>query len=299
MWLIIAIVASFLQTLRNSFQRNLLANSGVWAATWVRFAFGVPLSVLVLLIFFILRGNFYLPYNPYYLALCTIGAITQVLATAALLKAMQASSFALGATLQHSSLIITAIFGALFLNDDLPFLAWFGVFVASIGMIIASWPKGDLGQDNFAKSAIGGIFGLISGACFAISANSFRAAVLNIAPIPDLFSSTYTVVIVQSLQAIGLGLFLYFFRRKNLYIAIKSWRESLKAGITGASSSIIWFLALALVPAALARAINLLVEVPTSIFIGAKHFREKPNLRKLIAIFMIVCGVLLAILHRF
>jgi len=101
MWLFLSFIASILQTFRNSFQRSLMASAGTWAATWVRFAFGVPISLAVMLVLmFIMRHPLYnLSFD--FVIIASIGALAQVLATAALMKAMQASSFALGATLQH------------------------------------------------------------------------------------------------------------------------------------------------------------------------------------------------------
>lgn len=295
MWIALAIFASILQVLRNSFQRGLMNDAGVWAATWVRFAFGVPISLIVLLVLFFFRGNFNLHIELNFFLIASIGALAQVMATAALLKSMHSSSFALGATLQHSSLLITALFGFVFLGDKLNNIVWFGFICATIGMVISSWPKNKLDKAKLKETIYGGLFGLLSGACFAVSANCFRSSVLMLESPPSLFSSCFTVCYVQFVQALGIGIFLYAFEKKNFIIALKSWRESLSAGAAGASSSIIWFLVLALVPAALARTVNLLIEAPFSIIIGMVKFKERASFQKIVAITLIVIGVILAI----
>lgn len=299
MWLILSFIASVLQTFRNSFQRALLASAGTWAATWVRFAFGVPISLVVMLALMVIMHHPLYSLRFDFVIIASIGALAQVLATAALMKAMQASSFALGATLQHSSLLITALFGVVFLGDHLQSLQWFGFVAASFGMILSSWPKGQVERANLKKTIIGGLWGLLCGCFFAISANAFRRSVLIIEPIPTIFASCFTVLFVQAIQGLGVGIYLKLFEPKNFQKAISSWKESLAAGIAGAGSSIIWFLALALVPAALPRAINLLVEAPGSIIIGAVKFKEHLSKRKIFGILLIAGGVILCLFPMF
>lgn len=297
MWILYSILASILQTFRNSFQRGLMASAGVWAATWVRFAFGAPITLIVLLLII----SFSHPYGgiaspKVFWISVFVGGLTQVLATAALLKAMHSSSFAIGSTLQHTSLLIAAIFGVVALGDHLAKQAWIGMFIATIGLVFATWPKSSGGQENWSKSLMGGFWGLVSGICFSVSVNSARAGTLAIEHQANFYSSTLAVFSVQTAQAIGLGIYLYFFHRAQFNMALKSWRESLSAGGAGASASIIWFLALAMVPAALAKSVNLLVEAPVSILMGYIKFKERPSLVKIAAITLIVMGVIMTVL---
>lgn len=298
MWLFLSIIASFLQTLRNSFQRGLLSECGTWAATWVRFAFGFPVSFAVFATIAIINGGFEIAKPGSFLANSLIGALAQVLATAALLKSMDKASFALGATLQHTSLLITAIFGSIFLGDLLSKWVWLGIVFATSGMAIATWPRGKIEKENLGRTIEGGLWGLVSGACFAVSANAFRVAVLGVTANPNFLASSLTVSFVQLAQTIGIFIYLWFIERENLKTALKYWKQSLGAGVAGASSSVLWFLALALVPAALARAVNLAVEAPSAIIIGALKFKEGFNLKRILAIALIVLGVIIAVLGK-
>lgn len=296
MWLFLSIIASFLQTLRNSFQRGLLHECGTWAATWVRFAFGLPISLAVFVSIVIYNGGFDIAKPANFIINASIGALAQVLATAALLKSMDKASFALGATLQHTSLLITAIFGSLFLGDILSQNVWLGIFLATMGMGLATWPRGQIEKQNLKKTIEGGMWGIVCGACFAVSANAFRVAVLSVSSVPNFLASSLTVSFVQFLQTIGVFIYLLLFERANIKKALKYWPQSLGAGIAGASSSVLWFLALALVPAALARAVNLAIEAPSAIIIGALKFKEGFNIKRIIAIILIVLGVIIAVL---
>lgn len=295
MWLFLAIFASILQVFRNSMQRGLLVDAGIWAATWVRFAFGLPISILVFIILQAIYPSLNYKIEIRFFIIAAIGALAQVLATAALLKSMQKGSFALGATLQHSSLLMTAIFGLIFLSDNLGYWQWIGFLSATLGMIISSWPKSEISAIENKDNLLSGFYGLLCGACFAISANCFRSSVLIIAPNPTILTSCFTVCYVQFVQAFILGIYLIIFEKSKLKLAFSSWPQSLAAGFAGASSSIVWFLVLALVPAAIARTINLVIEAPLSAIIGYVKFKEKLGLRKLMAIILIIIGVIMAI----
>lgn len=275
-----------------------MSSAGVWAATWVRFAFGVPVSGALLFTLFLLNGEIHIDNDRDFLIFSAIGAVMQIMGTMTLLRSMENSSFALGATLQHSSLAITAVFGFFVLGDSLSFLTWCGIFLASLGMILASWPKATLDKEKIASDIAAGLWGLGSGICFAISVNSFRGAVLAVSPNATLFASALTVSWVQFTQGLGLGVYLFIWQRQNLILAIKSWRQSLCAGAMGSAASIMWFLSLGLAPAALIKAVNLLIESPASIIIGAIKFKEKLPWIKLLAIALILMGVIATIMPQ-
>ena len=57
-----------------------------------------------------------------------------MLATAALLDAMQRSGFAVGTALQQSSLPLAAILGLIVYHDRISVTAWVGVVITTIGL---------------------------------------------------------------------------------------------------------------------------------------------------------------------
>lgn len=310
MWILITLIASLLQTLRNSFQRALTQKAGVWAGTWVRFAFGVPITLVALFIIIAFRGHFEFHVSAKYYLMCLLGAVAQVVATAALLGSMERAGFAIGITFNNSSVILTALYGVAFLGDHLQFMAWAGIIVSTLGIIIASLPKGIFAKKaqseltSAEKSAnslklhdalIAAALGILSGGLFAISTNSFRVAVNLVENNPNFFSGTITVLVVQTMQTVLLGLVMYLVQRKSLVLAIKDWKSSINAGWAGAGGSILWFVALGMVPAAMVRVVNLLLEMPMSILMGRIKFKEKLPVEKLVAIVFVVAGVIMAI----
>lgn len=298
MWVFLTLLASVFQAFRNSFQRGLMNSAGVWAATWVRFAFGVPVSGGAYLLLVATQGPIAIQNPKLFFLYAAIGAFAQIMGTMTLLKSMENSSFALGATLQHSSLAITALFGFAVLGDDLTTLSWVGILIATIGMFLATWPKKGASRAVALSDIRAGLWGLGSGLGFAISVNAFRGSVLAVSPDATFIASALTVSWVQFTQGVFLGAYLLIWQRENFITAVKSWKTSLSAGAAGASASMMWFLALGLAPAAMIKAINLLIESPTSIIIGAIKFKERLPLRKLLAIALILIGVIATIMPQ-
>src|SRR5690349_8006219 len=117
LWIPITLWAAFAQTLRNAAQRHLVADLGTLGATLVRFLYGLPFALLWLLIVRAV-GNFELPALDASFALwVTSGAISQILATALLLRVMSERNFTLGVAYSKSEILQVAVFGFVFLGD--------------------------------------------------------------------------------------------------------------------------------------------------------------------------------------
>ncbi len=198
------------------------------------------------------------------------------------------------------SLPLAALFGAIFLGDVLEFWAWVGIGVASLGLLVASWPNGGMkaGLKAGPRAFKAGLFGLLSGACFAVSANAYRACGMAIDPMAPFFSSSVTLVSAQFLQSLVLGAILYVVDRRALSALFGDFRTSLLAGFTGAAASACWFAALTLAPAALVRAVNALVEAPAATLIGWIRFKETIDVRRSLGAMLIVFGVIMSVIAR-
>jgi drug/metabolite transporter (DMT)-like permease len=300
LWVPLSLVAGFLQIVRNAAQRGLSDEAGPWGATLVRFLFGLPFAIIFLAIAWAFTPATPLNFTMKVWLILAIGACAQVCATAALMASMRASSFALGSTFQHMSLPLAAVFGALVLGDHLGVQGWAGIGLATTGLLVASWPNG--GLDAGLKAGPGafqaGLFGLLSGACFAVSANAYRVCGMQIAPSAPFLSSSLTLVLAQALQSVVLGAILYVLDRRALQALFGDLRASLLAGFAGAAASACWFAALTLAPAALVRALNALVEAPAATLMGWIKFKERLDIRRALGATLIVVGVIATVLAQ-
>jgi drug/metabolite transporter (DMT)-like permease len=301
LWVPLSLVAGFLQIIRNAAQRGLSDEAGPWGATLVRFLFGLPFAIIFLGILWLLTPPTILNFNAKVALILPIGACAQVLATAALIASMRASSFALGSTFQHMSLPLAALFGALFLGDLLGFWGWAGVGLATLGLLVASWPNGGLsaGLKGGPGAFQAGLYGLLSGAFFAVSANAYRVCGMEIEPNAPFLSSSITLVLAQGLQSLVLGAILYVVDRRALRALFGDLRASFVAGFAGAAASACWFAALTLAPAALVRGLNALVEAPAATLMGWVRFNERLDLRRVLGSAMIVIGVIATVISQF
>src|SRR5690242_21204713 len=116
LWIPITIAAAFAQTLRNAAQRSLTAELGTLGATLVRFLYGLPFALAWLLAVYSV-GRYRLPEpNAAFAGWILFGSVSQVIATALLLRVMKERNFTLGVAYSKSELIQVALFGFLFLG---------------------------------------------------------------------------------------------------------------------------------------------------------------------------------------
>lgn len=289
-WIPITIGAAALQVARNAAQRSIMGEAGPWGATLVRFLFGLPFATVFAAIGWLATpGATAHPTALFWLA-CAAGAGLQIAATAALLTAMQRSTFALGTAMQQSGLPFALVWGVLFFGDHVGPVTWAGGLIATVGLAILTWPRGEVIMRPGAVSA-----GLGSGAIFALSANCFRQASLTFEPGHPAASALVTVMVVQAIQTAALTTYLAWRDRGALRAVIAAWRQSLGAGFCGAAASGLWFTAMALSPVGPVRAVGV-VEMPIAAIAGRRLFKERLTLSQMVAGLVTAVGVVMAAL---
>ena len=286
LWIPATLAASVLQVGRNALQRGLLPKSGPWAATLVRFLFGLPFALLAAVLIGWATPGAAVHLSPTFWLNTLTGAFTQVLATACLLVAMRRAGFAVGTALQQSALPLAAILGLFVFHDRLSATAWIGVALTSGALLVLTWPREASGP----QPVSGGLFGLLSGLTFGYALNAYRQAGLAMDPHHALFAAAATVTVSQACQSAALSLLLAIWDRPALRSVFASWRQSLGAGLCGALASICWLTALALSPAAPVRALGV-IEAPVAAFAGRRMFRERLSLVQWIAGAVVAIGV--------
>jgi drug/metabolite transporter (DMT)-like permease len=292
LWIPATIAASAFQVARNGLQRSLSSTTGPWGATLVRFLFGLPFSLLFVVVVAALTPGAQPRFSPAFWSSVLTGALAQVLATAALLVAMRRAGFAVATAVQQSSLPLSAILGILVFHDQLSALAWLGVAITTLGLAALTWPRNASGP----RPVSGALFGLLSGLFFGFSLNAVRHAAVALEPHHPIYSALACVAIAQAVQAAGLTLFLALRDRAALKAVAAGWRKSLGAGFCGACASAGWFTALALSPAAPVRAVGV-IEAPIAAVAARQFFRERLHLAQIVAGTAVLAGVILTTLR--
>jgi drug/metabolite transporter (DMT)-like permease len=289
LWAIFTIVASGAQVLRNAQQKELTASLGTVGATHVRFLFGLPFGVLFLAI---VAAATRLPlphFNATALAWTVTGALAQIGATALLLSAMRDRSFVVATTYSKTEAMQVAIFGLVFLGDRVTPMLALAILVATIGVLLMSWPRTTGGEVFTWKPAL---LGIASGALFAIAAIGFRGGIRALETPSFVLAASTTLALGLLIQTTVLSSYLYVFDRKTMAEIFRLWRPSLLAGFTGAFASQMWFLAFALETAAKVRTLAL-IEIPIAQVVSRNLFKQTLASREAMGIGLIVLGVAL------
>ncbi len=290
-WIALTVWAAFAQTLRNTAQRSLTASLGTLGATLVRFLYGLPFALAWLAAVHLWRAEPLPALGWVFLGWVTLGAVAQIAATAFLLLAMEARSFALGVAYSKTELLQIAIFGLLFLGDPVSMPAALAVGCGTLGVLLLS----PADKERPLRALLAGLatrpalLGLASGAGFAFAAVGYRGAALSLGS-SFLLSAATALAAAQSIQTVLLGGWLLWRSPAVVGATVRLWRPSLFAGMMGAAASAGWLSAFALQPAAHVRTLGL-VELVFSYAVSLKLFRERLSPLELAGMAFLALGI--------
>jgi len=284
--------AAFAQTLRNAAQRSLILELGTLGATLVRFLYGLPFSIVWLAGVLLVIGQAMPGPNRDFVAWVSLGGVSQIAATALLLRVMTERNFALGVAYSKTEIVLVAVFGLVFLGDEVSALAAIAVGLATGGLLLISSPPGDAPLTGIVKGWTTRVaaLGLICGACFALAAVSYRGAALSLDDSSKTVAAAYALVWAQAIQTLLLGGSLVARAPAAIRGVLREWRMSTGAGLMGAAASIGWFTAFSLEPVAHVRTLGL-AEMLFSFAVSRRLFREGSRPAEIVGIVLLTCGL--------
>jgi drug/metabolite transporter (DMT)-like permease len=297
LWIPVTIWAAFAQTLRNAAQRRLTTELGTLGATLVRFLYGLPFAILWLWIVLRYTGASLPQPGAGFAAWVALGALSQIAATALLLRAMEERNFALGVAYSKTEVIQVALFGFVALGDRLGVPALLAIGCATVGVLLLSpadrqRPLRALLQGWTRRPAL---LGLASGTGFALASVGYRGAALAFGDAPYLVAAAMTLAAALALQTAALGGWLLARAPATVAGVLREWRPSLFAGFMGAAASAGWFTAFAIEAAASVRTLGL-VELIFSYVVSLKLFRERLSAMELGGMALIALGIIVVTL---
>jgi drug/metabolite transporter (DMT)-like permease len=297
LWIPVTVWAAFAQTLRNAAQRGLTGELGTLGATLVRFLYGLPFAALWLIAVHAV-GQFEFPAgNLSFLGWVLLGAVSQIAATALLLRVMTERNFTLGVAYSKSEIIQVAVFGFVFLGDTVNPVVAMAIALGTTGVLMLA----PADREHPLLALLTGwtsrlaLLGLASGTGFALSAVGFRGAALALRDTPFLMAAAGTLLVAQSVQTLLLGGWLLLHHQDVVMRVLRAWRASLFAGFMGAAASAGWFTAMAIEPVAHVRTLGL-TELLFSYVVSRRVFREHLERRELIGIALLTLGLIVVTL---
>ncbi|MGL4236102.1 EamA family transporter [Tabrizicola sp.] len=286
-WVAATLIAAAAQTARNATQASLTQAIGTIGATQVRFLFGLPFALLFLALVAGFGGQPVPPLTLEALGFATLGALSQIAATALMLHTMKSQSFAVTTAWIKTEPVLVALIAAAVLGDPLTLPMLAAIAIATAGVILMSVKPG-----TEWRAAGPALTGLLAGALFGLAAIGFRGGILALPTGDFLIRATTILALSLALQtAILLGWMLAF-DRKALIASFGVWRSSLGAGFLGAFASQFWFIGFSLTSAANVRTLAL-VEVIFAQAVARFVFHQRLTARQMLGMAVIVLGVAL------
>jgi len=299
LWIPITIAAALLQNIRTALQKHLKGRLSTNAATYTRYVFGFPLAILYLVA---LNRGFGLPlptFNWDFAAWMAAGAVTQIVATSLLLHAFTYKNFAVGVAYSKTEVIQAAVFGLVFLGETVTPRVLAAIAIGVLGVVLISVARVELTARGILASLSGrvAVIGIASGAMFAASAVSYRAASLALAGPNFMMQAAYTLAWTTLFQTILMLGWMLWRDRAELVRVARAWKWSLAAGVAGGTASFGWFMAMTIQQAALVRSlaqIEMLFTFATTVFV----FKEKISRLEVAGCLLIVAGIVVLLMQR-
>ena len=299
LWIPITIAAALAQTIRNAAQRHLTPVLGTLGATLVRFLYGLPFALLWLGAVAWAGGFAIATPNAAFGGWVLVSSITQIGATALLLKVMAERNFALGTAYAKTEVIQVAVFGFIFLGDPLTPVTLAAVMLAMVGVMLLS----PINRARPFRTLLSGwttrpaLLGVASGSLFGVAAVGYRGATLALEGTSFLMAAACTLVAAQALQTVLLGGALLVRDAQVVARVCREWRKSLFAGLMGATASGCWFTAMAIEPAAHVRTLAL-VEIFFGYAVARRFFSERISRIEIAGMLLLLAGLVVVTLAR-
>jgi len=299
LWIPVTVCAAFAQTMRNAAQRSLTAELGTLGATLVRFLYGLPFALLWLCGVQAVGGYALPTPNLPFLGWVAFGAVSQIIATALLLRVMQERNFTLGIAYSKTEIIQVALFGFIVLSDPVTVTTALAVACGTLGVLLLTPADRERPLRTLLTgwTSLPAMLGLASGACFAFSAVGYRGAALALGDTPFMMSAAFALIVAQSLQTVLLGGWLLVRDSSVVMRVFAAWRRSLFAGFMGAAASAGWFTAMAIEPIAHVRTLGL-IELLIAPAVSRKLFREKLSRTEIVGMVLLTLGLVIVTLAR-
>jgi drug/metabolite transporter (DMT)-like permease len=298
-WIPIAVTAALLQCWRTAMQQKLRGVLSVNGAGFVRYLYGMPTALVLLVIAVAVTGVPVPAINPLFLLYCVLGGLFQIVATNLLIMSFGYRNFAVGTAYSKTETVQSAILALFVLNEHPRELAWVGMCVGLTGVMTLSLagrgmkPK-ELLAATFQPAAV---CGLSSGTVFAFTTVIIKLGNQSLTGPNLVVRALFTLVITNVLQILMQVAYLYWAEPRELRKAFTTWRSSMWVGTLSGCGSACWFTGFAIAEVALVRAVGQ-IEIVFTLLFSRFYLKEVLKRADVAGLSLVVFGVLLVVLSR-
>jgi drug/metabolite transporter (DMT)-like permease len=296
-WIPIAVAAALFQCWRTAMQqklRNLLSVNG---AGFVRYLYGMPTALILLMIALTVTEADVPAINARFLVYCVFGGLFQIVATNLLIMSFGYRNFAVGTAYSKTETVQSAILAFFVLNEHLRTLAWAGMGVGLVGVMTLSLAGRGLRPRELLAATVqpAAVCGLGSGFMFAFTTVFIKLGNQSLTGPSLVVRALLTLVVTNTLQIAMQGLWLLWREPQELRKAFTSWRSSMWVGTLSGCGSACWFTGFAIAEVALVRAVGQ-IEIVFTLLFSRFYLKEVLKRADVAGLSLVVFGVLLVVL---
>jgi drug/metabolite transporter (DMT)-like permease len=296
-WLPASLLAGLFQAWRTAVQQRLRADLTVSGASLVRYLYGLPVAVVLISIYAIVRGWPTPTLDIWFFLLAGAGGLTQILATNLLILAFGYRNFVVGTAFSKTEAVQAAVFARLVFGEHLSALAQTGIGLGVAGVLLLA-----LGSQRFQAREIlrslgqpAALCGLGAGALFAVTGLLVKRATVEVQLRDPVSEALVTLAFVMLLQIIMHGTYIAWREPETLRRVAATWKTSSQVGILAGLGSACWFTGFAAAPVALVRIVGQ-IEVIFTLAFARLYLRERIRPLDALGLGLVSGGVVLALL---
>ena len=297
LWIVFTLIAALFQTWRTALQQRLRTVLSVNGASFVRFFYGVPFGLALLLAMLAGSGAHLPPPNATFLVECAIAGALQIIGTGLLILSFGFRSFAVGSAYAKTEGVQTALVAWLIAGERLRATAWLGILIGVVGVLTLSLAGHGLRLRGLLRATFqpAALCGLATGLCFAFVSVLIKWANLALHGGHPIIQAIYALVVTNVMQTVLLGGWLLWREPRQIIASLATWRRSVWVGAMSAVGSGCWFAAFALAPVGLVRSLGQM-EVPFILLFSHFYLQERMKRSDIAGLFLVAGGVVFVLL---
>ena len=274
--------------------RNLLSVNG---AGFVRYLYGMPTALVLLVVAVQVIGAPVPAINPLFVLWCGLGGLCQIVATNLLIMSFGYRNFAVGTAYSKTETVQSALLAFIILHETPRALALVGMGVGLIGVMTLSLAGRGMKPRELlaATTQPAAVCGLGAGLVFAFTTVFIKLGNQSLIGPSLTVRALFTLVITNTLQIVMQGAWLYWREPEELRKAFTTWRTSMWVGTLSGCGSACWFTGFAIAEVALVRAVGQ-IEIVFTLLFSRFYLKEVLRQADVAGLSLVVVGVLLVIL---
>lgn len=297
LWLPAALIGGALQAWRTAVQRRVSRTLSVNAAGLVRYLYGLPVAVLLVVGYQYLVAPAPFPsLGAWFLPFCLAGGIAQIVATNLLLMAFGERNFVVGTAYSKTEAVQSALLSVLLLGDHLSLSTWIGIGFGVAGVMVLSTGGKRMSPLAFLR-ALGqpaARYGIASGFAFALTTIGIRAATQEVRTPDHIRAALIVLAVTVAVQTVLQGAYVYLRERDQVARVFSEWRVAGQVGLMSSVASACWFTGFASAPVALVRIVGQ-IEVAFTMAFAHFYLGETTSRSEIAGLALVAIGVVLAL----